>query len=89
MPISASRLVAEFATRRRFGLDVRTCEYTATGPHFFSDTRESAPVYMGRIGLTDAAGSTLLVDWRSPAVEPFFAASLADPRGVSYRRRHR
>lgn len=43
----------------------------------------------GRIGLTDAAGTPLLVDWRTPAAEPFFAATLADPRGVTYRRRYR
>lgn len=27
--------------------------------------------------------------WHTPAAEPFFAATLADPRGVTYRRRYR
>ncbi|WP_418277013.1 HelD family protein [Isoptericola jiangsuensis] len=49
----------------------------------------SAPVYVGRLGLVDGHGSTLLVDWRSPAAEPFFAATHADPRGLSSRRRYR
>ncbi|MFC4753551.1 RNA polymerase recycling motor ATPase HelR [Dietzia aurantiaca] len=74
------RLVAELTTLRRFGLDV------CIG-HFATAGRER--VYVGRIGLLDAAGTPLLVDWRTPAAEPFFAATLADPRGVMYRRRYR
>uniref|UniRef100_UPI0027403C4A RNA polymerase recycling motor ATPase HelR n=1 Tax=Actinoplanes sp. RD1 TaxID=3064538 RepID=UPI0027403C4A len=34
-------------------------------------------------------GRRLLVDWRSPAAEPFFAATHADPRGLVSRRRYR
>ena len=49
----------------------------------------SAPVYVGRLGLTDADGRRLLVDWRSPAAEPFFAATLAHPAGLASRRRYR
>ncbi|WP_440219889.1 RNA polymerase recycling motor ATPase HelR [Dietzia sp. MNB45] len=86
------RLVAELATLRRFGLDVCIGHYAMA----ISDSAdpsptapEAAPVYVGRIGLTDAAGTPLLVDWRTPAAEPFFAATLADPRGVTYRRRYR
>ncbi|MGO3326175.1 RNA polymerase recycling motor ATPase HelR [Gordonia sp. (in: high G+C Gram-positive bacteria)] len=45
--------------------------------------------YIGRIGLTDAAGSTLLVDWRTADAEPFFTATLADPCGVVSRRHYR
>ncbi|MFT4127879.1 MAG: AAA family ATPase, partial [Gordonia sp. (in: high G+C Gram-positive bacteria)] len=30
--------------------------------------------YIGRIGLVDDEGRQLLVDWRTPAAEPFFAA---------------
>ncbi len=48
-----------------------------------------APVYVGRLGLADADGSRLLVDWRSPAAEPFFAATLAEPEGLASRRRYR
>ena len=37
------------------------------------------PVYVGRLGLTDDAGRQLLIDWRAPAAEPFFAATRANP----------
>lgn len=47
------------------------------------------PVYVGRLGLVDDTGRTLLVDWRSPAAEPFFAATHAHPSGLSSRRRYR
>jgi DNA helicase IV len=46
-------------------------------------------VYVGRLGLTDSAGRRLLVDWRSPAAEPFFAATHASPMGLASRRRYR
>jgi hypothetical protein len=46
-------------------------------------------VYVGRLGLTDAAGRRLLVDWRSPAAEPFFGATHANPMGLARRRRYR
>lgn len=47
------------------------------------------PVYVGRLGLSAPDGRRLLVDWRSPAAEPFFAATPADPRGLRSRRRYR
>ncbi|MCD2264449.1 AAA family ATPase [Dietzia aurantiaca] len=74
------RLVAVLTTLRRFGLDVCIGHFATAG---------GERVYVGRIGLLDAAGTPLLVDWRTPAAEPFFAATLADPRGVTYRRRYR
>lgn len=49
----------------------------------------SAPVYIGRIGLTDPHGTPLLIDWRSPAAEPFFAATRRRPMGLASRRRYR
>lgn len=49
----------------------------------------SETVYVGRLGLTDGTGRQLLVDWRSPAAEPFFGATHADPMGLSSRRRYR
>lgn len=49
----------------------------------------SEPVYVGRLGLTDRAGRQLLVDWRTPAAEPFFAATHAAPSGLASRRRYR
>jgi hypothetical protein len=48
-----------------------------------------APVYVGRIGLKDPSGEVLLVDWRSKAAEPFFAATRAEPMGLRARRRYR
>ena len=47
------------------------------------------PVYIGRLGLTDSDGRRLLVDWRSPAAEPFFGATHANPMGLVSRRRYR
>ena len=47
------------------------------------------PVYIGRLGLTDSAGRRLLLDWRSPAAEPFFGATHANPMGLASRRRYR
>jgi DNA helicase IV len=44
-------------------------------------------LHVGRIGLTDDAHDTLLVDWRAPAAEPFYRATPAEPYGVT-RRRH-
>ena len=49
----------------------------------------SEPQYIGRFGLTDASGRRLLVDWRSPAAEPFFGATHAHPLGLASRRRYR
>ncbi len=47
------------------------------------------PTYIGRFGLADPDGRRLLVDWRSPAAEPFFAATHAQPHGLVSRRRYR
>ena len=44
---------------------------------------------LGRFGLSDATGGLLLVDWRAPAAEPFFAATHAHPMGLASRRRYR
>jgi hypothetical protein len=49
----------------------------------------SDPIYIGRLGLTDSDGGHLLVDWRSPAAEPFFGATHANPMGLAGRRRYR
>jgi hypothetical protein len=46
-------------------------------------------VHVGRFGLTDGEGGRLLVDWRSPAAEPFFGATHANPMGLVSRRRYR
>ncbi|MEU7147989.1 RNA polymerase recycling motor ATPase HelR [Streptomyces sp. NPDC045470] len=75
------RLTARLRTLRRFGLDL------CLGRMVGEDGAE--PVYVGRLGLTDSAGRRLLVDWRSPAAEPFFGATHADPMGLTSRRRYR
>ena len=75
------RLTARLRTLRRFGLDL------CLGRLVSADNPE--PVYVGRLGLTDSAGRRLLVDWRSPAAEPFFGATHANPMGLASRRRYR
>ena len=75
------RLTASLRLLRRFGLDI------CLGRMVSTDSPE--PVYVGRLGLTDSAGRRLLVDWRAPAAEPFFAATRANPMGLSSRRRYR
>ncbi|HEY2506567.1 MAG TPA: RNA polymerase recycling motor ATPase HelR [Streptosporangiaceae bacterium] len=75
------RLTARLRTLRRFGLDL------CLGRMVHEDTSE--PVYIGRLGLTDKAGRRLLVDWRSPAAEPFFGATHGNPMGLASRRRYR
>ncbi|MFC7405344.1 HelD family protein [Georgenia alba] len=52
------------------------------------DLRASAePRYVGRIGMSDAEHSQLLVDWRAPSAQPFYQATAAHPGDV-VRRRH-
>ncbi|MFG2193772.1 RNA polymerase recycling motor ATPase HelR [Streptomyces sp. NPDC048639] len=75
------RLTGRLRALRRFGLDL------CLGHIVSADNPE--PVYIGRLGLTDSAGRRLLLDWRSPAAEPFFAATHANPMGLASRRRYR
>jgi hypothetical protein len=75
------RLTARLRVLRRFGLDL------CLGHMVRTDDPE--PVYVGRLGLTDSTGRRLLVDWRSPAAEPFFGATHANPMGLASRRRYR
>ncbi|MFZ0159520.1 MAG: RNA polymerase recycling motor ATPase HelR [Kineosporiaceae bacterium] len=75
------RLTARLRTLRRFGLDL------CLGHMVGADDPE--PVYVGRLGLTDRTGRRLLLDWRSPAAEPFFGATHANPMGLISRRRYR
>ncbi|MFD0408551.1 RNA polymerase recycling motor ATPase HelR [Kitasatospora sp. NPDC127116] len=79
--IEVHRLTGRLRALRRFGLDL------CLGRVVLADDPE--PVYIGRLGLTDSAGRRLLVDWRSPAAEPFFGATHADPMGLVSRRRYR
>ncbi|MEY2241608.1 RNA polymerase recycling motor ATPase HelR [Streptomyces sp. BF23-18] len=75
------RLTGRLRALRRFGLDLCLGHIVAADG--------SGPVYIGRLGLTDSEGRRLLTDWRSPAAEPFFAATHAHPMGLASRRRYR
>lgn len=82
--LEVHRLSARLRALRRFGLDLCLGHMVGSA----SDDRTD-PVYVGRLGLTDHTGRQLLVDWRSPAAEPFFAATHANPMGLASRRRYR
>jgi len=75
------RLTARLRVLRRFGLDL--CLGRIVG------VDHPEPGYVGRLGLRDSAGRRLLLDWRSPAAEPFFGATHANPMGLASRRRYR
>ncbi|WP_261554187.1 RNA polymerase recycling motor ATPase HelR [Frankia tisae] len=75
------RLTARLRALRRFGLDL------CLGHIVGADDPE--PMYIGRLGLADGEGRRLLLDWRSPAAEPFFGATHANPMGLASRRRYR
>ena len=75
------RLTGRLRALRRFGLDL------CLGRMVGEDNPE--PVYVGRLGLRDSTGRRLLIDWRSPAAEPFFGATHANPMGLASRRRYR
>jgi len=77
------RLSARLRLLRRFGLDLCLGRVVSAGEG------DAEPVYIGRLGLTDRAGRRLLIDWRSPAAEPFFGATHANPMGLASRRRYR
>jgi hypothetical protein len=79
--IQVHRLTARLRTLRRFGLDLCLGRIVSAG--------NPEPVYVGRLGLRDRAGGRLLVDWRSPAAEPFFGATHGNPMGLASRRRYR
>ncbi|MFE3200483.1 RNA polymerase recycling motor ATPase HelR [Embleya sp. NPDC059237] len=78
--IEIHRLTTRLRALRRFGLDL------CLG-HMVDAAGET--VYVGRLGLTDSAGHRLLIDWRTPAAEPFFGATHANPMGLASRRRYR
>jgi DNA helicase IV len=79
--LEVHRLTARLRTLRRFSLDLCLGRMVAVD--------DPEPVYVGRLGLTDSDGRRLLVDWRSPAAEPFFGATHAQPMGLASRRRYR
>jgi DNA helicase IV len=82
--VTANRRLSASSTRlrtlERFGIDLCLGRMVTT---------EGEALYIGRTGLSDDDGNRLLVDWRSPAAEPFFAATHARPLGLASRRRYR
>ncbi|MEE9964895.1 MAG: AAA family ATPase [Propionicimonas sp.] len=74
------RLSGRLGVLQRFDLDVCLGRIV---------TQDSTTLYIGRIGVSDPAGNPLLIDWRTPAAEPFFAATAAHPMGLASRRRYR
>ncbi len=79
--LEVHRLTGRLRTLRRYGLDLCLGHVVATD--------DPEPTYVGRLGLTDRSGRRLLIDWRSPAAEPFFAATHAHSLGLASRRRYR
>lgn len=82
------RLTARLRALRRYDLDL------CLGRIVWADSDseqegQAEPTYIGRFGLAAPDGRRLLVDWRSPAAEPFFAATHAHPLGLASRRRYR
>jgi hypothetical protein len=75
------RLTSRLRLLRRYGVDL--CLGRMVGED------DAEPVFIGRRGLTDSDGRRLLLDWRSPAAEPFFGATHANPMGLVFRRRYR
>ncbi|WP_019179723.1 RNA polymerase recycling motor ATPase HelR [Microbacterium yannicii] len=75
------RLSGRLRVLRRFTLDACLGRIVPTG--------DAEPLYIGRFGLNDPTGRRLLLDWRTPAAEPFFGATHADPMGLLSRRRYR
>ena len=75
------RLSARLRALSRYGLDLCLGHIVHEG--------DPEPVYIGRLGLAGASGQRLLIDWRSPDAEPFFAATHANPMGLESRRRYR
>ncbi|NGN94185.1 AAA family ATPase [Nocardioides sp. KC13] len=78
--LEVHRIGGQLRMLRRFSLDLCLGRIV---------TESGDTIYIGRLGLTASDGRRLLVDWRSPAAEPFFAATHADPRGLLSRRRYR
>src|SRR5689334_7303267 len=50
------------------------------------DRADGTALHVGRRGLR-VDGEPILIDWRAPAAEPFYAATAANPMGLR-RRRH-
>ncbi len=51
------------------------------------DMADGQRFHIGRIGLRDAAGDPVLLDWRAPQAAGFYRATTVNPEGVARRRR--
>jgi DNA helicase IV len=62
---------------------------SASGPLYFGriDRDGAPPLYIGRHAVEGPGSDLLAINWRAPAAEPFYAATPADPRGLTRRRR--
>jgi hypothetical protein len=79
--VETRRLTGRLKALKAYGLDLCLGRMVTT--------KDNEPLYIGRLGLTDGDGNRLLIDWRSPAAEPFFGATHANPMGLASRRRYR
>lgn len=79
--LETHRITARLRLLERYGSDV------VLGHMQLEDQPHAT--YIGRVGIADADGTQLLIDWRAPAAEPFFSATHAHPMGLAYRRRYR
>jgi DNA helicase IV len=64
--------------------------YTAaSGPLYFGriDREDGTALYIGRHAVADQRNELLAINWRAPAAEAFYAATPADPQGLTRRRR--
>jgi hypothetical protein len=62
----------------------------ASGPLYFGridPDDDGDPLYVGRHVVVDGDNRVLVVNWRAPAAEPFYAATVQDRRGIERRRR--
>jgi AAA domain len=61
----------------------------SSGPLFFGriDAVGGDRWYVGRHAIADEDNALLVVNWRAPAAEPFYAATVEDARGLRARRR--
>jgi hypothetical protein len=78
--IAVYGLVSRQTMLRRFAIDLCLGKIVSD---------EGEVLYIGRTGLVSAGGKRLLIDWRAPAAEPFFAATHQNPMGLVMRRRFR
>jgi DNA helicase IV len=62
---------------------------SASGPLYFGriDREDGSPLYVGRHAVADQRNELLAINWRAPAAEAFYAATPADPHGLTRRRR--